>query len=108
MDPTRNPEVTEPIDASDLDMGSYKDYSEEEEDVAPETSEKWTTVASDHLTMPSGSDHLTMPPGAGTAAGWMRAGGASEELRNTDSIELVEEDDDDEGEGKGIDSPSGK
>ena len=106
MDPTRNPEVTEPIDASDLDMGSYKDYSEEEEDVAPETSEKWTTVASDHLTMPSGSDHLTMPPGAGTA-GWMRAGGASEELRNTDSIELVEEDDD-EGEGKGIDSPSGK
>lgn len=107
MDPTRNPEVTEPIDASDLDMGSYKDYSEEEEDVAPETSEKWTTVASDHLTMPSGSDHLTMPPGAGTA-GWMRAGGASEELRNTDSIELVEEEDDDEGEGKGIDSPSGK
>ena len=106
MDPTRNPEVTEPIDASDLDMGSYKDYSEEEEDVAPETSEKWTTVASDHLTMPSGSDHLTMPPGAGTA-GWMRAGGASEELRNTDSIELVEEDDDEE-EGKSIDSPSGK
>ena len=87
-------------------MGSYKDYSEEEEDAAPETSEKWTTVASDHLTMPSGSDHLTMPPGAATA-GWMRTGGASEELRNTDSIELVEEDDDEE-EGKGIDSPSGK
>ena len=111
--------MTEPYDS----LENYKNYQSEEEeddvedeegddrDGAPGTQDKstpWPSVASDHLTMPSvqsdyltmppdQSDHLTMPPGAATA-GWKDlSGGVSNELRNTDQHEVVDEEDEEEG-----------
>ena len=101
---TGNPEVTEPIDDSDtettvksddLDMTSYQDYSKEEEEKGEEEEDATdgATTATPELTTDP-SDFLTMPPNALTAP---PSGGASQELRNTDNMELVDEDEDEEG-----------
>ena len=98
---TGNPEVTEPIDGSDLettvksddlDMTSYQDYSKEEEEKGEEevdTTDGATTATPELTTDPS--DFLTMPPNALTAPP-SYGDGASQELRNTDKMKLVDED----------------
>ena len=111
---TGNPEVTEPIDDSDLettvksddlDMTSYQDYSKEEEEKEEGYATDGDTAATPEPTN-NPLDLLTMPPNALTAP---PDGGASQELRNTDNMDLVEEDDDDEEEeGAVAENPEGE
>ena len=109
---TGNPEVTEPIDDSDtettvksddLDMTSYQDYSKEEEERGEEEEDATdgATTATPELTT-NPSDFLTMPPNALTAP--PPGDGASQELRNTDNMELVDEDE----EGADAENPEGE
>ena len=73
-------------------MTSYQDYSKEEEERGEEEEDATdgATTATPELTTDP-SDFLTMPPNALTAPP-SYGGGASQELRNTDNMVLVDED----------------